>query len=1049
MSNRHKLIAGENLSTTIQVTYPPEFESHSKRVDFLNERGEKWTIGLYTPEFNDYDMDFDRLNLTFRLPNEVTIDGELTVQFLAYKPFEHIITPFDVVTFVIERGIMFGKRRAQDNPDLLVRSFEHSVWAVDTVRQAVADVREAEATANSASKTANKALRVSGTARDTANEAKERACVAEQKAAEAREASFNAEASAAAVQASADAVDASAALAASQATASNEAANTAKEQAAQSAESARIAEEKATAALESATMAEAQATASAQSASEAQASSLVAQQSVLVAEGYASKSAQAAEDAQAAADYAKEQSIKANASLDIAVAKATQAQEDAATAKELIADAKDAVLSAETALNEVKAQAVDIAESANVAENKAIAAEESARLASESAAASKQFSQTATTQATASSESATNAERSAEQANQRADIAQTMVLQANNAVTLSAQSASVAEAAALKANNIAVQIQGNQDRFLELSDTASRAAEKSAAHAEVAKERATAAVEIAGNAVEQATIAKQSAQNSADASMQSANRARASEEAANQLAEFARLSSESAAEAQNQATTSQEAATAAKLIAQEIMEAAHDSAQIVVAKQLANEALDKANYAVEKSHDTHELALELKDKILNFDFSNGTDSLQRNVWAFGNSATATSMLLTRLPDVKVGDMIINSASHDVGWGMYTVSRGAVVVVTELHEDTSQPWSFEWRGEIGRSEDMESLLSRFFTIGGGINNANAAIENGIYNLAAQMSNRPPIEADYSLFVMSYDFENVAQLAVPHLPNNHNSSNSLWLRTRRHNSWSVWREIGGNIGGGAYDTQSLQLENPKAELEFMIDTLMFWLFTQFFGVIDENEIKCHLACMPFEEKVAIIVEESQNLFRTMGLPEDWVFNYISPDYVPEPTQQMLNFIAPLTQFIFDRMLSAKFIQRIFGYRFINLGRISGDFRIKGCDWSSFYIHHISASSVHAFTRPAARPDISQSWTCCNNLLNGWPLHGIDLKFRYSRKRNRLIVEGRAICPSDHEHYDISIVYEGVCRWSSFLIFDTTSTGEPFTILHERMYNEFYDH
>jgi len=161
MANRHKLIAGENLSTAILVSYPKEFETHSKRVDFLNERGEKWTIGLYTPEFNDYDMDFDRLNLQFKLPNEVTVDGELTVQFLAYLPHEHIITLFDVVSFVIERGIMFGKRRAQDNPDLLVRSFEHSVWAVDTVRQAVKDVRGAVAAANEALEVAQEALALS------------------------------------------------------------------------------------------------------------------------------------------------------------------------------------------------------------------------------------------------------------------------------------------------------------------------------------------------------------------------------------------------------------------------------------------------------------------------------------------------------------------------------------------------------------------------------------------------------------------------------------------------------------------------------------------------------------------------------------------------------------------------------------------------------------------------------------------------------------------------------------------------------------------------
>ena len=241
MSNRHKLIAGENLSTAIAVTFPTEFLEHSKRVDFLNERGEKWTIALYTPEFEDYDMDFDRLNLKFRLPNEVTTDGELHLQFLAYKPHEHIITPWDIVTFVIERGIMFGKRRAQENPDLLVRSFEHSVWAVDTVRQAVADVRVAEGIADEASATANKALGISQEAKEQSSDAQERAVVAEQKAIEGAESAALSADKATEAREQADRAEAKSIEAKSQAALSNEAAAAAKEQAEQSADSARVA----------------------------------------------------------------------------------------------------------------------------------------------------------------------------------------------------------------------------------------------------------------------------------------------------------------------------------------------------------------------------------------------------------------------------------------------------------------------------------------------------------------------------------------------------------------------------------------------------------------------------------------------------------------------------------------------------------------------------------------------------------------------------------------------------------------------------------------
>jgi len=281
-------------------------------------------------------------------------------------------------------------------------------------------------------------------------------------------------------------------------------------------------------------------------------------------------------------------------------------------------------------------------------------------------------------------------------------------------------------------------------------------------------------------------------------------------------------------------------------------------------------------------------------------------------------------------------------------------------------------------------------------------------------------------------------------VAGLPPAHQWSGTMLRFQNPNGTWGVWNNLAAT-GSGADNTQLLQLENPKAEAEFMIDSLMFWIFRQFWHDLDEGTIRCELACMPFEEKVATIVEEAQTLFSIMGLPDDWVFSYIPPDYVPEPTQQTLNFIAPLTQFIFDKFRTAQFSTRIGGYRYINLGSISGDFRIKGCDWSKLYLHGISASWAIGFIRPAARPDISQSWNCCHNLFSWWHLYGADLKFRYSQKLNRLIIEGRAICPSDHEIYDISIVYEGISRWSSYLLLDASSS-DAFTIFHNGIYNDF---
>ena len=75
----YRIIAGENNATTISVHFPEEYSHFSKRVDFMNIRKEKWTIGLYTPEDenNVYDENFDKLNFVFTLPTQVTVNGKM------------------------------------------------------------------------------------------------------------------------------------------------------------------------------------------------------------------------------------------------------------------------------------------------------------------------------------------------------------------------------------------------------------------------------------------------------------------------------------------------------------------------------------------------------------------------------------------------------------------------------------------------------------------------------------------------------------------------------------------------------------------------------------------------------------------------------------------------------------------------------------------------------------------------------------------------------------------------------------------------------------
>lgn len=188
----YKVIGSENNSTTITVHFPEEYENYSKRVDFKNIKGEKWTIALYIPEeeTKQYDENFDKNNFSFTLPRQVTIKGELKIQFIAYLTDEsESFVPFELLKIDVKDDIMYVKKGASDNPDLIVKAYENSNKALELSREAFDKIDKAEKDAESAKNSAA-----------TANAS---ALVAKIKATAAQTSAENAETSAASAKASA------------------------------------------------------------------------------------------------------------------------------------------------------------------------------------------------------------------------------------------------------------------------------------------------------------------------------------------------------------------------------------------------------------------------------------------------------------------------------------------------------------------------------------------------------------------------------------------------------------------------------------------------------------------------------------------------------------------------------------------------------------------------------------------------------------------------------------------------------------------------------
>ena len=170
----YKVIAGENNATTVLVHFPEEYENYSKRVDFKNIRKEKWTLGLYTPEDETivYDEHFDKLNFAFTIPDAVSVNGELLIQFIAYLADEsETIVPFQLVKIEVEESILYATKQGSRNPDLIVKAYENSNKALELARDSFNRIENAERASLEAEQSAISAQRSAQNAENSANTA--------------------------------------------------------------------------------------------------------------------------------------------------------------------------------------------------------------------------------------------------------------------------------------------------------------------------------------------------------------------------------------------------------------------------------------------------------------------------------------------------------------------------------------------------------------------------------------------------------------------------------------------------------------------------------------------------------------------------------------------------------------------------------------------------------------------------------------------------------------------------------------------------------------
>ncbi|MCL2798056.1 MAG: hypothetical protein FWD58_08405 [Firmicutes bacterium] len=144
------VITAEHLATEICVLFPDEYEDYSKRVDFVNSQGKEWTEALFVPEYKKYKPGFHKTRFHFLLPTEVTSEGELKMQFIAYLPDESMTTvPFEIIPIDVQSGILAFKKNARSNPDLLILSYNRSTEALFKAEQAKAKALSAQESAQS------------------------------------------------------------------------------------------------------------------------------------------------------------------------------------------------------------------------------------------------------------------------------------------------------------------------------------------------------------------------------------------------------------------------------------------------------------------------------------------------------------------------------------------------------------------------------------------------------------------------------------------------------------------------------------------------------------------------------------------------------------------------------------------------------------------------------------------------------------------------------------------------------------------------------------
>lgn len=195
----YRVIAGENNATTVLVHFPEEYENYSKRVDFKNIRKEKWTLGLYTPEEETipYDEHFDKLNFAFTIPDAVSVNGELQIQFIAYlTDGSETVVPFQIIKIDVDESILYATKQGSRNPDLIVKAYENSNKAIELARDSFDRIENAERAALAAEASATAAQTSARNAENSASSANTRAENAEASASAAQTSASNAETSA-------------------------------------------------------------------------------------------------------------------------------------------------------------------------------------------------------------------------------------------------------------------------------------------------------------------------------------------------------------------------------------------------------------------------------------------------------------------------------------------------------------------------------------------------------------------------------------------------------------------------------------------------------------------------------------------------------------------------------------------------------------------------------------------------------------------------------------------------------------------------------------